>query len=161
MDAMELKPHEIEAVEFLKKGREKLLKEIRKVIIGQGEVIDQILIAFFSRGHCLLVGVPGLAKTLLISTIAQILDLKFNRIQFTPDLMPSDITGTDILAEDKADGKRVLVVTIPWIGWYDIYFELTEEEYGWVKEAPSALAALAEKMATDKGSVFFKKRLLL
>jgi len=106
LDAMELKPHEIEAVEFLKKGREKLLKEIRKVIIGQGEVIDQILIAFFSRGHCLLVGVPGLAKTLLISTIAQILDLKFNRIQFTPDLMPSDIIGTDIIQEDIDTGRR-------------------------------------------------------
>lgn len=106
MDSMELKPYEIEAVEFLRKGREKLLGEIRKIIIGQEEVIDRILIALFSRGHCLLVGVPGLAKTMLVNTIAQILDLKFNRIQFTPDLMPSDIIGTDIIQEDIETGRR-------------------------------------------------------
>ena len=106
MDALELKKEEIEAVEFLKNAREKMLREIRKVIIGQGEVIDQILIALFSRGHCLIIGVPGLAKTLLVSTIAQILDLKFSRIQFTPDLMPSDIIGTDIIQEDVETGRR-------------------------------------------------------
>jgi DNA polymerase III delta prime subunit len=77
-----------------------MLGEIRKVIVGQDHVIEEVLIALFARGHCLLVGVPGLAKTLLISTLAEILDLDFNRIQFTPDLMPSDITGTDILQED-------------------------------------------------------------
>jgi MoxR-like ATPase len=71
-----------------------------------GRVIEEVLIALFARGHCLLVGVPGLAKTLLISTLAEILDLDFNRIQFTPDLMPSDITGTDILQEDGATGRR-------------------------------------------------------
>jgi MoxR-like ATPase len=81
-------------------------KEIKKVIIGQQEIIDQLLIALFSRGHCLLVGVPGLAKTLLISTVAQVLDLKFNRIQFTPDLMPSDITGTEIIEDDLGSGKK-------------------------------------------------------
>jgi MoxR-like ATPase len=80
--------------------------EIKKVIIGQDKVIEEILIALFCRGHCLLVGVPGLAKTLLISTLAGIMDLNFNRVQFTPDLMPSDITGTDILEEDPATRKR-------------------------------------------------------
>ena len=73
-------------------------EEIGKVIVGQSEVVDELLIAMFTRGHCLLVGVPGLAKTLLVSTISQILQLSFRRIQFTPDLMPSDITGTDVFA---------------------------------------------------------------
>ncbi len=86
--------------------RQTILDEIKKVIIGQDEVIENILIALFSNGHILLEGVPGLAKTLMISTLAKALDLKFNRIQFTPDLMPSDITGTDILTENKADGNR-------------------------------------------------------
>ncbi|MEX2286850.1 MAG: MoxR family ATPase [Planctomycetaceae bacterium] len=81
-------------------------EEIGKVIIGQQEIVDQLLIALFSRGHCLLVGVPGLAKTLLVSTIAQILQLAFRRIQFTPDLMPSDITGTDVLQDDPETGRR-------------------------------------------------------
>ena len=82
-------------------------QEIAKVIIGQREVIEQLLIALFSGGNVLLVGVPGLAKTLLISTLARILTLKFSRIQFTPDLMPSDITGTEILEEDAGTGKRI------------------------------------------------------
>jgi MoxR-like ATPase len=75
-------------------------------VVGQREVVDHLLIALFSRGHCLFVGVPGLAKTLLISTLAEVLNLTFNRVQFTPDLMPSDITGTDILEEDRATGRR-------------------------------------------------------
>ena len=83
-----------------------LLTELHKVIIGQDAVIELLLAAIFARGHCLLVGVPGLAKTLLISTLSRVLHLKFNRIQFTPDLMPADITGTDILEEDQATGKR-------------------------------------------------------
>ena len=83
-----------------------LLRELHKVIIGQDEVIELLLSAMFARGHCLLVGVPGLAKTLMISTLARVLHLKFNRIQFTPDLMPADITGTDILEEDQSTGKR-------------------------------------------------------
>src|SRR5436309_6782259 len=81
-------------------GRERILAEIRKVIVGQDAVIDQVLIALFTGGHCLITGVPGLAKTLLIKTLAEILDLSFKRIQFTPDLMPSDITGTEVLDED-------------------------------------------------------------
>ena len=96
----------LEIIENLSEVKERILSEINKVIIGQNKILDQFLIALFSNGHCLLEGVPGLAKTLLISSMAQVLDMKFNRIQFTPDLMPSDITGTDILAEDKADGKR-------------------------------------------------------
>src|ERR671922_2241759 len=87
-------------------GRERILTEIRKVSVGQDEVIDQILMALFTGGHCLLTGVPGLAKTLLIKTVAQILDLSFKRIQFTPDLMPADITGTEVL--DDENGHRSL-----------------------------------------------------
>src|SRR3954471_18089148 len=92
--------------ERVSQGRAQILTEIRKVIVGQDEVIDQVLIAIFSGGHCLITGVPGLAKTLLIKTLAQILDLSFKRIQFTPDLMPADITGTEVL--DENDGHRSL-----------------------------------------------------
>jgi MoxR-like ATPase len=87
-------------------GRERILAELRKVIVGQDDVVDQVLIALFTGGHCLITGVPGLAKTLLIKTLADILDLSFKRIQFTPDLMPSDITGTEIL--DEEEGTRRL-----------------------------------------------------
>lgn len=97
---------EIKAVENLRHARDKILTQIRKVIVGQDQVIDEMLIAIFSRGHCLLVGVPGLAKTLLVSTLAKTLSLTFKRIQFTPDLMPSDITGTEILATDSTTGQR-------------------------------------------------------
>ena len=82
-------------------------KELGGIIIGQEKVVEEVLIAVFSRGHALLVGVPGLAKTLLVSTLSQVLDLSFKRIQFTPDLMPSDITGSDVLEEDRTTGKRV------------------------------------------------------
>src|SRR5688500_16088078 len=82
------------------------MREIEKRIVGQRGVIDHLLTALFARGHCLFVGVPGLAKTMLISTLAETLNLSFQRIQFTPDLMPSDITGTDILEEDQATGRR-------------------------------------------------------
>jgi MoxR-like ATPase len=97
---------DLSAIEELKSARETILAEVRKVIVGQSEVIDDLLIALLANGHCLLVGVPGLAKTLLISTLAKVLDLNFNRVQFTPDLMPSDITGTEILEEDRASGRR-------------------------------------------------------
>ena len=106
MEAVEIQQHEISEIEEFAAKRDSMLGEIRKVIVGQDRVIEEVLIALFARGHCLLVGVPGLAKTLLISTLAEILDLDFNRIQFTPDLMPSDITGTDILQEDAATGRR-------------------------------------------------------
>jgi len=96
----------IEILEKLPEIKENIAQEIGKVIVGQNEIIEQMLIALISNGHCLLEGVPGLAKTMMISTLAKVLNMKFSRIQFTPDLMPSDITGTDILAENKADGKR-------------------------------------------------------
>jgi MoxR-like ATPase len=99
-------PEEKAAYERLLKVKEDIYKEISKVIIGQKEIIDNILITLFSRGHALLIGVPGLAKTLMIKTLSQILDLNFSRIQFTPDLMPSDITGTEIIEEDVETGKR-------------------------------------------------------
>ena len=92
---------DVEAIDALSKKYNELLREIHKVIIGQDEIVNKVLISIFSRGHCLLIGVPGLAKTLLVQTIASALDLKFNRIQFTPDLMPSDITGSEILDEKK------------------------------------------------------------
>src|SRR5207237_8245284 len=94
-------PEHVAAVAEVAQQRQAILQEIKKVIIGQDKVIEELLIALLARGHCLLVGVPGLAKTLLISTLANVLHLRFNRIQFTPDLMPSDITGTDILEEDQ------------------------------------------------------------
>jgi MoxR-like ATPase len=99
---------DLQAVETLKVARERILAELAKIIVGQDEVVDQLLTALFANGHVLLVGVPGLAKTLLVSSLARVLDLKFNRIQFTPDLMPSDITGTDILEEDQASGRRAM-----------------------------------------------------
>lgn len=95
-----------ETLESIYRYKQKIIIELKKVIVGQDDVIEKFLIALFSNGHCLLEGVPGLAKTLLISSLAKIMDMKFSRIQFTPDLMPSDITGTDILTENKTDGKR-------------------------------------------------------
>ena len=108
MESMVIQQHEIAEIEEFAAKRDTMIGEIRKVIVGQDRVIEEVLTALFARGHCLLVGVPGLAKTLLISTLADILDLNFNRIQFTPDLMPSDITGTDILQEDATTGRRQL-----------------------------------------------------
>ncbi len=96
----------VDLIEKLADIKKDILKELSKVIVGQDKVIEQILVALFADGHVLLEGVPGLAKTLLISSLAKVLNLDFSRIQFTPDLMPSDITGTDILSENKADGKR-------------------------------------------------------
>lgn len=97
---------DLKLVEELALAREKILQEISKVIIGQKEVIDELLLAMFCNGHCLIIGVPGLAKTLLVSTMSRILSLEFRRIQFTPDLMPSDITGTDVLEEDTTSRRR-------------------------------------------------------
>jgi len=101
--------HEDEAqvVEQIRDGRERIVQELSKVIIGQEEVIEQLLICLFAGGHCLITGAPGLAKTLLVSSVAKIFHLNFQRIQFTPDLMPADITGTEIL-EQSADGHRQL-----------------------------------------------------
>lgn len=90
----------------LREAKKTIEKELRKVIVGQEEVIEKILITLIANGHALIIGVPGLAKTLIVNTLAQVLNLSFKRIQFTPDLMPSDITGTEIIEEDKATGKR-------------------------------------------------------
>ncbi len=97
---------DLELAQELLSAKKRVTDEIRKVIVGQDEVIENLLIALFCKGHCLFVGVPGLAKTLLVSTLARVLNLNFSRIQFTPDLMPSDITGTDILYQDQDTNKR-------------------------------------------------------
>lgn len=104
-----LQTDDLEMVEEIAEAKRQITYELHKVIVGQDRVVEELLIALFSKGHCLLVGVPGLAKTLLISTLANVLALEFNRIQFTPDLMPSDITGTDILEEDVATGHRKFI----------------------------------------------------
>jgi MoxR-like ATPase len=100
---------DVALAERVRTVRERILAELRKIIVGQDAVIEETLIALFAGGHCLIVGVPGLAKTLLVQSLAQALDLKFSRIQFTPDLMPSDITGTDIIQEDPSSGRRDMV----------------------------------------------------
>ncbi len=100
---------DLELAEKLKQGRDRILAELRKVIVGQDEVVEQLLLSLFVGGNSLILGVPGLAKTLLVHSLAQVLTLKFSRIQFTPDLMPSDITGTDIIQEDAATGRRQMV----------------------------------------------------
>src|SRR5881409_3184706 len=97
---------DVELLERLARARADLLTQVGRRIVGQRDVLDGILTAIFSGGHALLVGVPGLAKTLMVQTVAEALELKFSRIQFTPDLMPSDITGTEIIEEDVATGKR-------------------------------------------------------
>src|SRR6266567_3936466 len=100
---------DIALADRMKAGRQAIIDELGKRIIGQSDVIELVLLTLFVGGNSLIVGVPGLAKTLLIATLAKVLDLKFTRIQFTPDLMPSDITGTDIIQEDSATGRRQMV----------------------------------------------------
>src|ERR687892_195168 len=102
-------PDDVALAEQMKQGRDRILAELRKLIVGQEDVVEQVLISLFVGGNSIITGVPGLAKTLIIHTLAQVLDLKFSRIQFTPDLMPSDITGTDIIQEDPQTGRRHLV----------------------------------------------------
>ncbi|MCF6227893.1 MAG: AAA family ATPase, partial [Planctomycetes bacterium] len=105
-EEQQLQGDDLKAVEELRQAHDQILEQLHQVVVGQDEVIEQLLIAVFARGHALLVGVPGLAKTLLIRTLSDTMNLKFSRIQFTPDLMPSDITGTEVLQEDKATGQR-------------------------------------------------------
>jgi MoxR-like ATPase len=119
-------------------GRERILAELRKVIVGQDEAVEQVLIALFTGGHCLITGVPGLAKTLLIKTLADILDLDFKRIQFTPDLMPSDITGTEILDEDQGT-RRLRFVKGPIFAQIILADEIN-------RTPPKTQAALLEAM---------------
>jgi len=109
-DAVDLQsPDDIALADKMNNGRQQILTELRKIIIGQEDVINQVLMTLFVGGNSLIVGAPGLAKTLLIHTISRVVDLKFSRIQFTPDLMPSDITGTDLVQEDAATGRRQMV----------------------------------------------------
>src|SRR5580765_6626183 len=119
-------------------GRARILAEIRKVIVGQDPVIDQVLIALFTGGHCLITGVPGLAKTLLIKTVARILDLSFKRIQFTPDLMPADITGTEVL-DEEAGHRTLRFVTGPIFAQIILADEIN-------RTPPKTQAALLEAM---------------
>jgi MoxR-like ATPase len=126
------------SAERVAEGRERILAELRKVIVGQDEVVEQVLIALFTGGHCLITGVPGLAKTLLIKTVAEILDLTFKRIQFTPDLMPSDITGTEILDEDQGS-RRLRFVKGPIFGQIILADEIN-------RTPPKTQAALLEAM---------------
>ena len=102
---------DIALADRLRSGHQQIISELRKLIIGQDAIIEQALISVFAGGNCLIIGVPGLAKTLLVHTLARVLDLKYSRIQFTPDLMPSDITGTDIIQDDAATGQRKMVFT--------------------------------------------------
>ena len=104
---------EREGVEKLRHAREWILRELSKVVVGQNEVVEQLLYALFSGGHCLITGAPGLAKTLLVRSISQIFHLKFARIQFTPDLMPADITGTEILEQEEGGKRRMVFVRGP------------------------------------------------
>src|SRR5437660_6777012 len=106
MTAPQAARDDLEAIAKLGAARKKLKEEIAKIIIGQEHIVDDLLTCLFARGHCLMIGVPGLAKTLMVRTIARAIDLEFNRIQFTPDLMPSDITGTEIIEEDRSTGGR-------------------------------------------------------
>src|SRR5687767_1765646 len=108
-EVLDLASDDIALAEQMKTGRDRIITELHKLIVGQEHTIDQVLLTLFVGGNSLIVGVPGLAKTLLIHTLARVLDLKFNRIQFTPDLMPSDITGTDIIQEDSTTGRRQMV----------------------------------------------------
>src|SRR3954467_204780 len=119
-------------------GRDRILTEIRKVIVGQDAVIDQVLMALFTGGHCLITGVPGLAKTLLIKTLAEILDLTFKRIQFTPDLMPADITGTEVL-DENAGSRRLRFVKGPVFAQIILADEIN-------RTPPKTQAALLEAM---------------
>src|SRR5512147_1046885 len=129
-------PHAI--ADRISQGRERILAEVRKVIVGQDEVVEQVLIALFTGGHCLITGVPGLAKTLLIKTVADILDLDFKRIQFTPDLMPSDITGTEILDEEQGT-RRLRFVKGPVFAQIILADEIN-------RTPPKTQAALLEAM---------------
>src|ERR1043165_2221320 len=130
--------NEQKLVEQLISSRDKIRAELSKTIVGQREIIDEILIALFSGGHCLITGAPGLAKTLLVKSISQIFDLQFRRIQFTPDLMPADITGTEILSETE-EGRRLVFVKGPIFGNIILADEIN-------RTPPKTQAALLEAM---------------
>ena len=147
----EVTPSDLQAVETLKNARERILNELRKVIVGQDEVVDQLLMALFANGHVLLVGVPGLAKTLLISSLARVLDLRFNRIQFTPDLMPSDITGTDVIEEDNNGHRQIRFIRGPVFANIVLADEINRTP---PKTQAALLQAMQEKQVTAGGQTF-------
>jgi len=142
---------DLKAVEALKDARDRILSELRKVIVGQDQVVDQLLTALFANGHVLLVGVPGLAKTLLVSSLAQVLDLKFNRIQFTPDLMPSDITGTDVLEESGSGKREIRFIPGPVFANIVLADEINRTP---PKTQAALLQAMQEKQVTVGGQTF-------
>ena len=146
---------DIEVAETLNVAKENILTELKKRIIGQNEVIEQLLIALFSQGHCLLVGVPGLAKTLLISTFAQILELPFNRVQFTPDLMPSDIIGTDIIEEDGTGKRAFRFIKGPVFANIVLADEINRTP---PKTQAALLQAMQEYQVTAGGRTYFLER---
>ena len=142
----------MEDIQKFNQAYKSLRSEVSKVIVGQEKVIDELLIALFAGGHCLLVGVPGLAKTLLISTVAEALDLQFSRIQFTPDLMPSDITGTEILEEETGTGKRSFrFIKGPIFGNVILADEINRTP---PKTQAALLQAMQEKKVTAGGETF-------
>jgi MoxR-like ATPase len=150
--ALETGAADLKAVEQLQKARERIVGELRKVIVGQDLVVDQLLTALFANGHVLLVGVPGLAKTLLISSLARVLDLKFSRIQFTPDLMPSDITGTDVIEEEEGTGRRVIrFIQGPVFAHIVLADEINRTP---PKTQAALLQAMQEKQVTAGGQTF-------
>jgi MoxR-like ATPase len=149
--ALDTDTTDLKAVEALKNGRDRILAELRKVIVGQDQVVDQLLTALFANGHVLLVGVPGLAKTLLVSSLARVLDLKFNRIQFTPDLMPSDITGTDVLEESGSGRREIRFIPGPVFSNIVLADEINRTP---PKTQAALLQAMQEKQVTAGGQTF-------
>ena len=137
---------DVEAVDQLTAIRDQIYAEVGKVVIGQKQVIEELLVALLAGGHCLLVGVPGLAKTTLIQTLARTLDLSFGRIQFTPDLMPSDITGTDVLEEDPDGRKAFRFIKGPLFAHIILADEIN-------RTPPKTQAALLEAMQERKISI--------
>lgn len=143
---------ETQAVAVLHTRYEAMRKQLAGVLVGMDDVIEQVMIAILCRGHCILQGMPGLAKTLLVSSIAQLMDLKFRRIQFTPDLMPSDITGTDVLEEDRTTGKRVFrFVPGPLFGNLILADEINRTP---PKTQSALLEAMQERQLTIGGETF-------
>jgi MoxR-like ATPase len=143
-------------VERLKDGRQRIMQEFRKAIIGQDVVVGELLMAFFAGGHLLITGVPGLAKTLMIQTMGKILDLSFRRIQFTPDLMPSDITGTEILEEDRASHRRAMkFIEGPLFAHIILADEINRAS---PKTQAALLEAMQERQVTVSGKTYMLKR---
>src|SRR5579864_6969473 len=150
-DSAELK----ERIDRFQEARHGIVREVRKIIVGQEEVIEQVLIALFVGGHCLITGLPGTAKTLLVRTLSQALGLEFRRIQFTPDLMPSDITGTDIIEEEPGTGRRTWTF-VPGPIFANVL--LADEINRTPPKTQSALLeAMQERSCTVRGNIYMIK----